>query len=431
MTTLFENALILNSDGNYIENGFVAIDGNRIASVSSECPNESFDRSIDCRGKLLMPAFYNIHCHSPMVLFRGIGEDLPLQRWLEEKIYPAEDKLTPEKVRYGTMLSIAEMLKSGCVSFSDMYFFSNETANVALECGVKANISRCLLSFSEESTVVGDERFEEATRLWQDFNGAGDGRIIVDASVHAEYTNKARYCREVAEIAHERGQNIQVHLSETKLEHDECKMRNSGMTPTEFLVKNGILVPTQNSTTTAAHCVWVSDEDIDWLYENRVSVAHNPISNLKLASGVAPIKKMLDRGVNVGLGTDGAASNNNQSVLRELQTAALIHKGVNLRADIIPTSEFIKMATENGAKAQGRHDCGKIAEGCRADLILFDLDSINNIPMYDPNATIAFSANSNDVTLTMCDGKILYENGEFTTIDIEKMKAEFKRVAKI
>lgn len=430
MTTLFENALILNSDGSFIENGFVAIDEKIISSVSSECPKGEFDRRIDCRGKLLMPAFYNIHCHSPMVLFRGIGEDLPLRRWLEEKIYPAEDKLTPEKVRFGTMLSIAEMLRSGCVSFSDMYFFSDETAKAALECGVKANISRCLLSFSEDSTVVGDERFEEATRLWEDFNGAGDGRIVIDASVHAEYTNKARYCREVAEKAHQRGQNLQVHLSETKLEHEECKMRNSGMTPTEFLIKNEILVPTESSSATAAHCVWVSDRDIELLAENRVSVAHNPVSNLKLASGVAPIRKMLDCGVNVGLGTDGAASNNNQSVLRELQTAALIHKGVNLKADIIPTSEFVKMATENGARAQGRTDCGRIAVGCRADLTIFDLDSINNLPMYDPNATIAFSADSRDVVLTMCDGRILYENGEFTTIDIEKLKHEFKRVVR-
>lgn len=425
MKILFKNALTLH-DG--FKEKFVEVDGKFITKISDERPDGEYDREINCKGKMLIPAFYNTHCHAAMTLFRGIGEDLPLQRWLNEKIYPAEDKLTPESVRVGTELAVAEMVKSGCVSFSDMYFFSDETAKVVLDAGTKANISRCLLSFSEDSTIKGDPRFEEATALYEQFNNEDDGRVKIDASVHAEYTNKAKYCREVSDVAHERGQNLQVHLSETKLEHDECKARNNGKTPTEFLLENGILECGENYSATAAHCVWVEDSDIDLLATHRVTVAHNPVSNLKLASGVAPIRKMLDKNVNVAFGTDGAASNNKLSVLRELQTAALIHKGVNLQADIIKTSEFLKMATENGAKAQGRFDCGKIEVGNRADIVLVDLDSLNNIPMYDPYATVAFSAEESDVSLTMCDGRVIYENGEFKTLDIERVKFTAQKV---
>ncbi len=426
MKILLKNALVLTENGGFVKGGNVVVNDKFIVSINAEPPIGDFDRVIDCENKLLMPGFYNTHCHAAMTLFRGIGEDLPLQRWLEEKIYPAEDRLTPESVRIGSLLAAAEMIRGGCVSFSDMYFFSDETAKVVLETGMKANISRCLVSFSDDATIVGDSRFEEASRLFDDFNGAGEGRVIIDAAVHAEYTNKAKYCREVAESAHLRGQNIQVHVSETKREHEECMARNSGMTPVEFLLNNGILAPTQTSTATAAHCVWVTEHDMELLSENKVTVAHNPVSNLKLASGVANVPKLLEKGVNVGLGTDGAASNNKLSMLRELQTAALIHKGVNYRADIIPTPKFIEMATANGARAQGRPDCGVIAPGKKADLILIDLDELSNIPSYDPYSTVAFSTDNRDVCLTMCDGKILFENGEFTTIDVEKLRHDAK-----
>ena len=188
MKLMFKNAVVLLGEGRYLGDGYVVTDGKFIKSVSDSRPEGSFDREIDCRGKLLMPAFYNIHCHAAMTLFRGIGEDLPLQRWLNEKIYPAEDRLTPESVRVGTELAIAEMIRGGCASFSDMYFFSDETAEAVLDSGMKANISRCLVSFSDDATIVGDPRFEEAKRLFVDFHNSGDGRVKIDAAVHAEYT---------------------------------------------------------------------------------------------------------------------------------------------------------------------------------------------------------------------------------------------------
>lgn len=419
MKTLFKNALILTPDGGSLT-GDVAVDGVRITAVGTAVGE--YDRVIDCTGKLLTPAFYNTHCHAAMTLFRGIGEDLPLGRWLEEKIYPAEDRLTPESVRVGTELAIAEMIRGGTVSFSDMYFFCDKTADAALELGVKANVSRCLVSFSDDATIKGDSRFAEAVCLADKYHGAGDRRIRVDMSVHAEYTNREKYLREVAEYTHERDLGMQVHVSETEREHEECKARHNGKTPTEFLTDCGILVPSVTGTATAAHCVWVTEHDMELLCENRVTVAHNPVSNLKLASGVAPVHEMLKKGVNVGLGTDGAASNNALSVLRELQAAALIHKGVTRQADIIKMSDICKMAWESGARAQGRPDCGKIEVGARADIILIDLDALNNIPMYDPYASIAFSAQECDVYLTMCDGKILFENGEYKTLDVEKLR---------
>lgn len=420
MKTLFKNALILTPDGGYI-NGSVAVDKAKITAVG-DITDDNFDRVINCENKLLTPAFYNIHCHSAMTLFRGIGEDLPLQRWLEEKIYPAEDRLTPESVRVGSELAIAEMIRGGVVSFSDMYFFCDETAKAVIDTGVKANISRCLVSFADDASINGDSRFDEAVQLINDYHGAADGRVLVDVSVHAEYTNRERYLREVAEYTHSRDLGMHVHISETEKEHEECKARHNGMTPVEFLTDCGILTPSATSSATAAHCVWVTDSDIEILAKNRVNVAHNPVSNLKLASGVAPVQKMLAAGVNVGLGTDGAASNNALSVLRELQSAALIHKGVNRQADIIKTSDICAMAWSAGARAQGRYDCGKIEAGARADIILIDLDSLNNIPMYDPYATVAFSAHESDVYLTMCDGKILFENHEYKTIDVEKLR---------
>ena len=321
----------------------------------------------------------------------------------------------------GTKLAAAEMIRGGVVSFSDMYFFCEETAKAVLETGMKANIGRCLVSFDENDTVAGNDRFEDAVKLRENCQNAGDGRIKVDMSVHAEYTNKEKFLREVADYTNENDLGMQVHVSETELEHKECIERH-GMTPVEFLARTGILT----NRATAAHCVWVTDDDMALLSQLGVTVAHNPVSNLKLASGVAPVEKLISAGINVGLGTDGAASNNRLSVIRELQTAALIHKGVTRRADVIDTWRFFDMATENGAKAQGRDDCGKLEIGKKADICLIDIDELNNIPMFDPYSALAFSVDPKDVRMTVCDGRVLYEDGEYKTIDVEKLRHEAK-----
>ncbi|MBO5897659.1 MAG: amidohydrolase [Clostridia bacterium] len=401
----------------------VVVTDDTITYVGSIPPEDTYDRTVDGNENLLMPAFYNAHCHSAMTLFRGYGEDLPLRRWLDEKILPAEEKLNFRRVHYGSRLAIAEMIKNGVVAFNDMYMFQDATAEAVLEAGIKANLSRSIVSFDPDIKPEEDARFAESRRLYEQYHGAGNGRLKVDMSLHAEYSNVDACCRYVAEYAAEQGLRMQLHLSETEREHLECIERH-GVTPAAYFAGLGVLdVPT-----TAAHCVWVSDEDIDILREKGVSVAHSPVSNLKLGSGIMPLRKMLDAGINVALGTDGVASNNALSVLRELQLTAILQKGLhrdpeNIRAEMLPA-----LATRNGALAMGREDCGAVAVGCKADLIMIDLNAINNIPCYDLATTLAYSADTSNVLLTMCDGRILWENGEYTSIDTECLRFEARQV---
>lgn len=394
-----------------------------ITYVGSVVPQDTFDRIIDCQENLLMPAFYNTHCHAAMTIFRGYGEDLPLRRWLDEKILPAEDRLNFRRVYYGSKLAIAEMIRNGIVSFSDMYFFQDATAEAVLEAGIKANVARSIVSFDPDIKKEQDHRFAESVRLVDQYHGAGNGRLKIDMSLHAEYSNVDACCRYVAEYAKENNLRMQLHLSETQAEHEQCIERH-GMTPTAYFASMGVFdVPT-----TAAHCVYVTDEDISIIKEKGVTPAHNPVSNLKLGSGVMRLRTMLDAGIPVTFGTDGVASNNQLSILRELQTAAILHKGVHRDPANIRAFELPVIATRNGALAQGREDCGIIAKGARADLILIDLAAINNIPCYDLATTLAYSANTSNVLLTMCDGRILFENGEYTSIDIECLRFEARQV---
>ena len=427
MKLLFKNARLLprtpSDKADEATQWCIVVTDSTITYIGESVPEDTFDKTVDCKGNLLMPAFYNAHCHAAMTLFRGYGEDLPLRRWLDEKILPAEEKLNFRRVYYGAKLAIAEMIKNGVVSFSDMYMFQDATAEAVLETGVKANLSRSIVSFDPSIKHEEDARFAESVRLVEQYHGAADGRLKIDMSLHAEYSNVDACCRYVAEYAAENGLGMQLHLSETEKEHMECIERH-GMTPTAYFASLGVLdVPT-----TAAHCVWVTDEDIGILKRKGVSPAHNPVSNLKLGSGVMPLRKMLDAGLNVTLGTDGVASNNALSVLRELQTAAILHKGVHRDPENIRAAELIALATRNGALAQGRGDCGILEVGARADLILIDLNAVNNIPCYDLATTLAYSADHSNVLLTMCDGRILWDSGEYTSIDIECLLFEARGV---
>ena len=424
MTTLIRNVKLLGEYGFDDKIVSVIVENGKYSYIGEAEPRIAVDEVIDGKGNLLIPAFYNTHCHAAMTLFRGYGEDLPLDRWLNEKIFPAEDRLTNKSVNVATKLAIAEMLANGIASFSDMYMFMDEVANAALETGIKANISRSIVSFAESDNITKDSRFLESVQLVKDYDGAGDGRIKVDMSLHAEYTNTEQMSRFVAEYTKENNLGMQVHISETEKEHSECMERRGGRTPIEFFNDCGLL----DSRTTAAHCVYLTDNDMDIIKEKNVSVAHNPVSNLKLGSGVMQLRKMLDKGINVTLGTDGVASNNNLDILKELQYAVLLGKGISRSPESVKAEEMFALATLNGAIAQGRFDCGSIKLGNKADAVLVNLDSVNNIPSYDLYTTIAYSAKSSDVLMTMVDGKVLYKDGEYKTIDIEKLKFEAKDV---
>lgn len=420
MRTIIKDVILADSvDKRYsviIENKRISqiIEGNPIVCLGDEV--------IEGKGNLLTSGFYNAHGHSAMTALRGYADDLPLRRWLFEKIFPAEDKLTAEVVYNASMLAIAEMLASGTVSFSDMYFFMNDTARAVIESGIKANLCRGFTS-GEDTDMSTDLRFAKSKQLVSDYNGYDDGRIVCEMCVHAEYTNAEKPVRTIADYATEAGLGIQLHLSETRSEHEECIARH-GVTPTEWFEKLGVL----DTPVTAAHCVYVTDSDMQILSEKGTSIAHCPISNLKLGSGVLPLQRLLDAKINVALGTDGASSNNRLDMMREMQTAAILHKGVNCDPIMAPAKDLFNIATKNGANAQRRSDCGEIKIGNRADLILIDCNAPHNIPLYDPYSMLAYSAMSSDVTMTMVDGRVLYHNKEFKTIDIEKIKAEARKL---
>lgn len=397
----------------------------RIAYVGEAEPSKEAKEVIDGNGNLVIPAFYNAHCHAAMTLFRGYGEDLPLQRWLNEKIWPAEERLTKRNVYVGAKLACAEMIRNGIVSFTDMYMFEDSVADAVLEVGMKANLSRCIVSFDNSSDMKNDSRVREAIELADKYNGAGNGRIKIDMSLHAEYTNVPNMCEYVARYSAEHGFGIQVHVSETEREHNECIERH-GKTPIEFFESVGVLdVPTS-----CAHCVWVSDNDIEIMKKHSATAVHNPVSNLKLGSGVMPLHKFLEAGVNVALGTDGTASNNSLDIMKELNYATLLAKGIQRKPDITVASKMIDLATVNGAVSQGRYDCGKIKVGMAADLVMIDMNAPNNMPCYDVAAAVTYSANSSNVLMTVCDGRILYRDGEYTSIDIKGLCSEFGEVTR-
>lgn len=425
MKTLFENVVLMFEDGHTQTDMFLVVDNDKIVFIGKIKPEEKFDRVIDGRNKLLCPGFYNCHTHAPMTLFRGYAENLPLSRWLHEKIFPAEDKLYPESVYVATLLSAAEMIKCGTVSFSDMYFFCEEIIKATEQSGLKANISRSTVAFDPDITPGTDERFKESVKLYETYHNYANGRIKIDMSIHAEYSTVPAACRYTSDFAVEKGIGIQIHLSETSSEHHAC-IEKYGITPTKFFEQNGVFrVPVS-----AAHCVHVSDDDMNIMTKYGVTAVHNPASNLKLGSGIARLAALTEASVNVTLGTDGAASNNTLDIMKEAYLAAILQKGSTGKTDQMQSEAFISMMTQNGAKAQGRTDCGKLAVGAKADLVLLDFDMIQTLPIYNYTDSFLYSTNQSNVIMTMVDGNILYENGEYKTLDIEKIKYDFKKIIK-
>lgn len=421
---LFKNISIINENLEIQNNMYVGVEGDKIEYIGVEKPQKNYGEEYDGNKKMLSAGFVNLHTHSPMTLLRGYAENLPLQSWLNDRVFPFEDRLNCERAYYGTMLSIAEMLTCGTTSFTDMYFFGDGVMKAVIESGAKTNFGRSIVSFVDED-ITENDRFQEGVYLTEKYHNTQNGRIKIDMSLHAEYTNRLSIIEQFGEYTKGRGQINHIHLSETKSEHEACKEKY-GKTPARLFADAGVL----DSPAILAHCVWVEDEDLDIFAEKGTTVAHCPASNLKLGSGVCNAYKMLQKGVNIGIGTDSAASNNGLDIMREMYLAAILPKGIQKRADIITPQDVYKMATVNGCKAQGRNDCGVIKEGYRADLIVIDLDKPNMYPDFDVLNNLVYSANKSEVVLTMVDGKVLYKNGEFTTIDVEKMGAEVSRLVR-
>lgn len=412
---LFKQITIVNKDFEIEENMYVGVRGNTIAYIGKEKPEEDFGETYEGKGRLLMPGFYNAHAHSPMALMRGYGENLALQDWLFTRIFPFEDKLSGKAVYWGTMLCMAESLRFGIVSSSDMYYFIPDMVKAVADSGAKSNLSRSVTNpmgepFESLASVA------ECRQAIRDYHGACDGRILMDTSIHAEYTTDEATVRGLAELTKEEDLIMHVHVSETKLEHEECKARRGGRTPAQYFRDCGLF----DTKALAAHCVWCEGEDFDILKEKGVTVASNPMSNLKLASGICNVPAFLERGVAVAIGTDSVASNNSLNFLEEIKAFAVSAKVRDMDPTVVTPKEALAAATINGAKAQGRYDCGRIEEGCKADLIVLRTDVPNMHPVHNLLNNVVYAAAGSDIVLTMVDGKVLYKDGLYTTIDIEK-----------
>ena len=427
MDTLFShvNVVTMNEQMTLWQDAFVGVTDGKIAYMAKKPPEEKPKKIIDATGMVLMPGLINCHTHLPMYLLRGYADDLNLQDWLQHYIFPREDRLDGRAVKAATTLALAEALRFGTTSVSDMYYFCDTTADCVIESGMKANLCRALSAFDPNEAYKDSYRVKEALSLYNNYNNAANGRIKIDLSIHAEYTCLEDIVRRHSEKCKELGAIMHIHLSETKSEHDAC-IEKYGKTPARWFYDLGAF----DSPTLAAHCVWVTDEDIALMKECGVSPVHCPTSNLKLGSGFARVQHMLKEGLNVGLGTDGAASNNNLNMLEELHLCSVVHNGYNQDPTIMNPNDTVKMATLNGAKIQGRTDCGGIKVGNRADIIALDFDKPHLLPAFDPLAMLCYSAQGSDVCMTMVDGRILYENGEFLTMDKDRIYHDVKKALK-
>ncbi|MDO4562787.1 MAG: amidohydrolase [Clostridia bacterium] len=417
---LFRNISLVDENMSVRRNMYLGTRGGKIDYLSAHPPadekafGEIYPHSAH---RLLVPGFVNAHTHTPMYLLRGYGENLKLRDWLYGKIFPFESRMSGHDAYIGAMCSIAEMLRFGTTSASDMYYFASDVVRGYCDAKMQGVVSYCTVC-ADKADYFALPAYKETAALLR--NDVSNGLVRVEFALHAEYTTHESIARALAQAAKTSGSSIHVHVSETKDETEQCRRRRSMDSPVRYLEKCGIFdVPA-----VAAHCVWIDDEDMGILAEKGVCVASCPKSNLKLASGVSPAVKLLEKGVNVALGTDSAASNNCLNMLEEARVFALLHKGFNLDPTVISPASALYAATRAGALAQGRTDAGLLKEGFAADIAVFDTDREYMYPAHDLLSNLIFSACGSDVCLTMAGGRILYRDGEFTTLDVEKLRAE-------
>ncbi|MFR9172195.1 amidohydrolase family protein [Evtepia sp.] len=418
-------ALLMDEENTLLDPAYVVVEGERIAAVSSTRPQGPFAQEIDCGGNVLMPGLVNAHTHIPMTLMRGYAGGCDLHTWLNDWIFPAEAKLDDRAVRAGADLALAELIAGGVTTIADMYMHTPAIAQAVLAAGISANLSCGGVYFG----APGD--FSPATcpdcdhqrQLTEEFHEAGNGQILVDASIHGEYTSNVPLWQWMADYAQRKGLGMHVHVSETQSEH-EGSLTRWGLTPFRILDRYGVW----DTRAIAAHCVWTTEDDWAGMAEKGVACVHNPVSNLKLGSGVAWIPAMKAAGVPIALGTDGVSSNNNQDMFEEMKFAAVLHNGVTRDPLALLPQDVLAMATREGAKALGRKT-GRIAPGYVADLILVDFTRPHLTPCHSVMDNLVYAAHGSDVVMNMARGKIIYKDGTFLTLDLEKIQAEVKSYA--
>lgn len=420
MSILFTQVRTPGEEG--LSQGYVAVSQGKISYVGENRPEGSFSREISCENKVLMPGLVNAHTHVPMTLLRGMGGGNNLQDWLHNHIFPAEARLTPQAIRIGTRLAIAELLACGVTCVADMYDFCEDIMDVFVETGMKGHLSRGVLCFDPEADLNKLQGFVDSESLLEKWQSVDKHQIGCHLSIHAEYTSNPKVWEHMHKFMDKYQVGLHIHVSETQSEHEECKKRY-GKTPMAVLDDAHLW----DLGGIAAHCVWTEESDWELMVKRGVSPVHNPISNLKLGSGVAPVAKMLEKGVNVCLGTDGVASNNNHDLWEEIKLTAMLHNGLSQNPTLLSSHKALELATKNGGIALGRKT-GQVAEGYDADLILVDFSGVSMTPCHDMVENLVYSGCGRDVCLTMCGGKILYENGNYTTIDLAQVKKEVEEI---
>lgn len=416
------------SESEVLKNAAIVIENGYIKELINNCSDEKkasliavAKDSLDGKGKLAAPGLVNTHTHIAMGLFRNYADDLELMDWLQNAIWPVEAKLNDDYVKWGTQLGIAEMLRSGTTCFSDMYFFMDTTADVVAKTGIRAVLSRGLAGVSP----TADQALVENKELYQKWHGYENDRIKVMLGPHAPYTCPDEYLKKVMKLSDEIGAQIHMHLCETKTEVNDV-LKATGKTPIAHMNDLGIF----ENGCVAAHCVHLTEEDMEIMAEKKVRVAHNPQSNLKLASGIAPVPEMQSKGIVVGLGTDGSSSNNNLDMLEEVRLAATLHKARLYNPKVIPAQVALDMGTVNGGLVLDYPDLGLLKEGYRADIVLYDVSGIHWLPRYNDIASLVYAANSSDADTVIVSGKVLMENKNLLTIDEEKVRAEITKAGK-
>ncbi len=417
------DVLTLDAQDRVLKNTTIAVDGKTISSIGEPPRGFSPDEIIEGRDHVALPGFFNAHTHAAMSLQRGWAEDMPLDRWFNEKIWVAESALTEEDVYWGTALAACEMIRSGTVAFADHYFWMSQVGRVVEESGLKALLAWCVFGLGAEQEI-GGTTLELTERFVQRWRGAADGRIHTILGPHSPYVCKPAFLERAVAAARKLGAGIHLHVAESQGQVDQS-LKEYGKTPVAHLAALGVLdVPTL-----AAHCIYLNKEDMAILEQKHVNVVQCPKTHLKLAMGTTRVPELLTQGVNVALGTDGPASNNDLNMLEVTRLAALVQKAEYRDPELFPSMQVLKLATANGARALGFENSGVLAPGRTADLILINMGRPHLRPRHNAAANIVYGAQPNDVDYSLVDGRVLMRKGALTTLDEEKILVEAEKRA--
>ena len=421
MNILIKNIDVIPVDGKneLIKNTNIYIVDDRIEYIGDLKDDIELEKIIDGKGKVLMPGLVNAHTHIGMSLLRNYADDLPLFEWLSEKIWPIEGKMTDEDIYWGSLLSMAEMIQTGTTTFCDMYDSMEYVGKGVERSGMRAILAKGMVEDENK-----DKKLEDSRKLFENWNNKANGRVKVMLAPHAPYTCSREFIKEIKDLADRLDTGIHIHVSETEGEVKDS-LKDKKMTPVEFLDDIGVF----ERLTVAAHCVHVDKNDMKILKDKNVSPVNNPTSNLKLASGFAPIQEMLDMGINVAIGTDGSSSNNNLNMFEEMHIASIVNKALNKDATSVTAMDVIEMATINGARTLGLEDeIGSIEVGKKADMIIIDINKTHIQPIHNLVSAITYSVQGSDVDTVIVDGEILMESRELKTIDIDKTMKKVRMI---